>query len=82
MAELSILKTMNDEEIQNWLRKVDATSLGIALLGSSDEIKDCVFRNMSERAVNMLKEKMDAFETMNAKELIIHVNACILESLM
>ncbi len=82
MAALSKLKTMSNEEIQNWLRKVDAISLGIALLGVDDEIKSCVLRNMSERAANMLRENMDVYEAMSAKELIIYVNASILESLI
>ena len=45
MSLLARLKTMSDEEIQGWLRKVnekvDPKGLAVALLGVDDEIKIC-----------------------------------------
>ncbi|MGB0750218.1 MAG: FliG C-terminal domain-containing protein, partial [Magnetospiraceae bacterium] len=35
-------------------------SLGLALKGASDDLKDLFFKNMSERAAKMLREDMDA----------------------
>lgn len=80
------LKTMSDEEIQNWLRKVnekaDPKELALALLGVDDEIKRCVFRNMSETAVNALKVEMERFRRMDAKEIVIHMHGNILDKLI
>jgi flagellar motor switch protein FliG len=80
MTTLAKLELMNDDEIQNWLRKVNPTTLAIALIGSNNEIRGCVFRNMSERAAAMLSEDIDKYGTMDAKELIIHMNAGLLEA--
>ena len=83
---LSKLKIMSDEEIQNWLRrvneKVDPKGVAVALLGVDDEIKNCVFRNMSERAVAALKAEMDRFKKMDAKEIVIHMHGNILDKLI
>lgn len=83
---LSRLKTMSDEEIQNWLikvnEKVDPKELALALLGVDDEIKRCVFRNMSETAVSALKVEMERFRRMDAKEIVIHMHGNILDKLI
>ncbi len=51
--------TLDDRAIQSILRDVDVKELATALKGTSPEVQDKVFRNMSERAVNMLKEDME-----------------------
>ena len=76
---------MKNEDIQNWLRKVgqeNVASLVIALLGADDETKNCVFRNMSQRAVTQLRNDLDRYQTMSVKETIINSNASDLEKLM
>ncbi|MCG9894950.1 MAG: flagellar motor switch protein FliG, partial [Fimbriimonadaceae bacterium] len=50
---------IDDRAIQAILKEVDVKELGLALKGVNDEVRNKVFRNMSERAVNMLKEDMD-----------------------
>jgi flagellar motor switch protein FliG len=82
MTKLGKLKGLKDRDIQNWLRKIDAVSLGIALLGADADVKNCVFKNMSERAVTILREDMEKYKTMDAKELIIFINAGRLEALL
>jgi flagellar motor switch protein FliG len=86
MSLLARLKTMSDEEIQDWLRKVnekvDPKGLAVALLGVDDEIKNCVFRNMSEKAVEALKVEMERFRRMDAKEIVIHMHGNILDKLI
>ena len=67
--KLSSLEAMNDEEIQNWLRKVNPTALGISLLDASENIKHCIFRNMSDRAVAALNENIERYKAMDANEL-------------
>jgi flagellar motor switch protein FliG len=81
MRTLASLESMNDNEIQNWLRKVDPTALAIALLGSDDVVRDCVFRNMSKRAAALMGEDIGRYVKMDARELIIQANASRLEAL-
>ncbi|GHU18052.1 hypothetical protein FACS1894163_09660 [Spirochaetia bacterium] len=50
---------VDDRSIQIILRNVDAAVLAAALSGSSEEIKDKIFRNMSKRAGAMLKEDIE-----------------------
>ncbi|MDP6779063.1 MAG: flagellar motor switch protein FliG [Candidatus Latescibacteria bacterium] len=50
---------LTDREIQMLLREVDTKELAIALKGSSDELKDRIFGNMSERVGMQLKEEME-----------------------
>lgn len=50
---------LDDRAIQQVLKEVDMKELALALKGCGDEVRTKIFRNMSERAVNMLKEDMD-----------------------
>ena len=49
---------LDDRSIQRVLREVDMKDLGLALKGSSEEVRSRVYRNMSERAAQMLEEDM------------------------
>lgn len=53
------LLQLDDRAIQQILKEVDMKELALALKGASDALKDKIFRNMSERAVNMLKEEIE-----------------------
>ncbi|MGE0001251.1 MAG: flagellar motor switch protein FliG [Fimbriimonadaceae bacterium] len=53
------ITTLDDRAIQAILKDVDVKDLGTALKGVSDEVSEKIFSNMSERAVNMLKEDME-----------------------
>lgn len=50
---------LTDREIQMILREVDSKDLSVALKGGSDELKDRIFANVSERVGTMIKEEMD-----------------------
>lgn len=50
---------LDDRAIQQILREVDSKELALALKGASDEVKQKIFRNMSERAGTMLREDME-----------------------
>ncbi|QEC46837.1 flagellar motor switch protein FliG [Baekduia soli] len=50
---------LSDRDIQLLLRDVDQKDLALALRGVSDEVKDTIFRNMSQRGTEMLKEELD-----------------------
>jgi flagellar motor switch protein FliG len=50
---------VNDKGIQSVLKEVDNDELALALKTASDELKDKIFGNMSERAAQLIKEDMD-----------------------
>ncbi len=50
---------VDDKGIQSVLKEVDNDELSLALKTASDELKDKVFRNMSERAAQMIAEDME-----------------------
>ena len=54
------LNRLDPAGVQVLLRQVEKDQLAIALKGSSDEVKDLFFSNMSERAGKMMREDMDA----------------------
>lgn len=50
---------VDDAGIQKALREIDSKDLALALKGATDEVKDKIFKNMSERAREMLKEEIE-----------------------
>jgi len=50
---------LDDRAIQTLLKEVDMKELATALKGVGMEVQEKIYRNMSERAVGMLKEDMD-----------------------
>lgn len=50
---------LDDRAIQQILKEIDIKELATALKGTKDEVQQKIFRNMSERAVAMLKEDME-----------------------
>jgi flagellar motor switch protein FliG len=50
---------VDDKGIQSVLKEVDNEELGLALKTASDDLKDKIFRNMSERASQLIKEDME-----------------------
>lgn len=50
---------LDDRAVQSILKEVDSKDLATALKGVKSEVQDKIYRNMSERAVNMLKEDME-----------------------
>jgi flagellar motor switch protein FliG len=51
---------LDDRSIQRVLREIDSKDLGIALKGATDEVKQRIITNMSERAGKMLQDDMQA----------------------
>jgi flagellar motor switch protein FliG len=49
---------VNDKGIQNVLKEVENETLALALKTASNDLKDKIFKNMSERAVTLIKEDM------------------------
>ena len=54
------LLALDAKAIQLLLREVQSESLILALKGSSEELRDKIFSNMSQRAAAMLKEDLEA----------------------
>jgi flagellar motor switch protein FliG len=50
---------LDDRSIQMVLKEVDQKDLAIALRGVSDEVRNRIFKNMSERGAELLKEEID-----------------------
>jgi flagellar motor switch protein FliG len=50
---------LSDRDIQLLLREVDQKDLALALRGVSDEVRETIFRNMSQRGTEMLKEELE-----------------------
>lgn len=50
---------LDDGSIQKVLREVDTKELALALKGVGEEVQTRIYKNMSERAANMLKEDME-----------------------
>ena len=54
---------LDDRAIQKVLREVDQQELGKALKAVDNEVQDKIFKNMSKRAANTLKEDMEFMGT-------------------
>jgi flagellar motor switch protein FliG len=51
---------LDDRSIQRVLREVDSRDLVLALKGSNEEVRQAVFRNLSSRAAQTLREDLEA----------------------
>ena len=60
---------VDDRGFQKLLRKVETVELAIALKAAPEDVKDKVFRNMSERAGAMLREEMEDLGPVRMKEV-------------
>ncbi len=60
---------VDDRGIQRILREVDKRELAIALKVVDEKLKDKVFRNMSERAQELLKEELQYMGPVRLKEV-------------
>jgi flagellar motor switch protein FliG len=54
------LVDIDDRGIQLLLREIQSDSLIVALKGSSPELREKIFKNMSQRAAEMLREDLEA----------------------
>ncbi|MCW3488747.1 flagellar motor switch protein FliG [Dethiobacter alkaliphilus] len=61
--------SLDDASIQRIIREVDQKDLALALKGSSDEVRERVFRNVSKRAAEMLREDIDFMGPVRLREV-------------
>jgi flagellar motor switch protein FliG len=60
---------VDDVSVREWLGSMDKKTLALALKGASADLKDHIFRAMSSRAVEMLKEDMETLGPVRAKDV-------------
>ena len=60
---------IDDKGVQKILRKVETGELAMALKGSTDEVRQKVFKNMSKRAAEMLSEEIDTLGAVRMKDV-------------
>ncbi|MBT8331485.1 MAG: flagellar motor switch protein FliG [Deltaproteobacteria bacterium] len=60
---------VDDRGVQKLLRKVETMELAIALKAASEEVRQKIFKNMSERAGEMLQEEIEDMGPVRMKEV-------------
>jgi len=60
---------VDDRGFQKLLRKVETSELAIALKAATEDVKEKVFKNMSSRAGEMLREEIDDLGAVRMKEV-------------
>ena len=60
---------VSDRDLQRILKEVDQKDLSLALKATSEELKQKIFNNMSERAAEMLKEELELMGPVRISEV-------------
>lgn len=60
---------VDDRGMQRLLRRIETRELAMALKGASEEVKQKVFKNMSERAAEMIREEMEALGAVRMRDV-------------
>jgi flagellar motor switch protein FliG len=55
--------------IREWLGQLDKKTLALALRGASEELKTYIFKTMSSRAAEMLKEDMEVLGPVRSRDV-------------
>lgn len=63
------IQKIDDRSIQTVLKEVPRESLVLALKTASDELKDLLFRNISQRAAQMLQEDLETLGPVKLKDV-------------
>lgn len=63
------LLSVPEAGIRELLGQMDKKTLAVALRGSSEELKNYIFKSMSSRAVEMLKEDMEVLGPVRSREI-------------
>ena len=63
------INLVDDKGIQSVLKEVDNSELSLALKTASEELKNKIFKNMSKRAANLLREDMDFMGPVRLKDV-------------
>jgi flagellar motor switch protein FliG len=60
---------INDKDIQKILREIDRKDLALSLKVSDEKLKEKIYKNMSERAADLLKEELQYMGMVKLKEV-------------
>lgn len=63
------IMTVDEQVIREILKEVDKKVLGMAMKGTTEQLKQRFFKNMSERAVELLKEDMEYMGAVKVKDV-------------
>lgn len=63
------LRKLDPGGVQTLLRAVDKDSLGLALKGASDSLREMFFSNMSERAAKIMRDDMNSMGPVRLKDV-------------
>jgi len=63
------LVLVDDRGLQRLLRRIETRELAMALKGASEEVKQKIFKNMSERAAEMIREEMEAIGAVRMRDV-------------
>jgi flagellar motor switch protein FliG len=69
MFSFEDLVLLDNRSVQTVLKEVSNQELALSLKTASDTIKDLIFKNMSERAANMLKEDMEVMGPVRLRDV-------------
>lgn len=61
--------SLDDHSIRRVLREVDFKDLAYAIKGSSDEVAERIYKNLSKRAAEMLKEDIESLGPVRLREV-------------
>ncbi|MCB0358803.1 MAG: flagellar motor switch protein FliG [Bdellovibrionales bacterium] len=64
------IKKIADRDVQQILKEVPRDQLVLALKTASDELKDLLFRNISQRAAQMLQEDLESLGPTKLKDVV------------
>jgi flagellar motor switch protein FliG len=68
--EFEHLVALNDRSLQKIMREIDTQDLALALNAASDEVQEKIFRNMTERAIPLVKDFMETLSKTPLEECI------------
>lgn len=77
--EFEVLLELEDRDIHSLLRQIDSELLIVALTGASRDLREKIFRNMSPRGAEMLREDLEmkgpvgVFQVAEAQDKILAV---------
>ena len=60
---------LDDRSVQRLLREVDVKDLALALKGANEPIRECFFRNMSEKASKLLQDDIEMMGPVRIKDV-------------
>jgi len=82
MAVFSEIPNLTDFQIMDCMKKVDDTTVAIALLGAPDEVITRIRQVLPDAIASRISEKMRELSKMSAQELIIESNRAIISAVL